>query len=278
METFRYISLGAGVQSSVLLLMASEGYFEDDTPDIAYFADTMWEPKDVYSHLDWLETVSNIPIERVSNGRSLKDDVSNNVQQNGRPLGGGPIPTFTINQHGKTGMAIRQCTQTYKIQPIMDAVRNALGVSRILSTKNHVEAWLGISLDEATRTRTPKEKYLTYRYPLIEKEMTRQDARDWFASHYPERELPRSACVGCPFHSSEEWLNIKFKDPEEFQEAVEIDKRIRTGYETPSFQGHRFLHWRAMPLDEAVKRDERDDEVSKAQGRFDFDCTGHCYT
>ena len=37
------ISLGGGVQSSVLALMAGENAF-DRTPDYAIFADTRWEP------------------------------------------------------------------------------------------------------------------------------------------------------------------------------------------------------------------------------------------
>jgi hypothetical protein len=41
----RIISLGAGVQSSAMLLMALEGRFED-MPDCAIFADTQDEPKE----------------------------------------------------------------------------------------------------------------------------------------------------------------------------------------------------------------------------------------
>ena len=44
------LSLGGGVQSSVMALMAGEGAF-DSTPDCAIFADTRWEPPGVYEHL-----------------------------------------------------------------------------------------------------------------------------------------------------------------------------------------------------------------------------------
>ena len=67
------LSLGAGVQSSTLLLMAEAGEIEP-RPDAAIFADTGWEPAAVYQHLDWLETQTSIPIHRVSNGRNLYDD------------------------------------------------------------------------------------------------------------------------------------------------------------------------------------------------------------
>ena len=53
MKRLTVISLGGGVQSSVMALMASEGAF-DRVPDCAVFADTHWEPPSLYSHLEWL--------------------------------------------------------------------------------------------------------------------------------------------------------------------------------------------------------------------------------
>mgnify|MGYP006407382703 CR=1 FL=1 len=47
--TLRVLSLGAGVQSSVLALMAAKGLVTK--PDVAIFADTQWEPQSVYDHL-----------------------------------------------------------------------------------------------------------------------------------------------------------------------------------------------------------------------------------
>ena len=47
------ISLGGGVQSSVMALMAGESAF-DRVPDCAIFADTHWEPPSVYDHIEWL--------------------------------------------------------------------------------------------------------------------------------------------------------------------------------------------------------------------------------
>lgn len=47
------LSLGAGVQSTTMLLMAAAGELEP-LPELAIFADTGWEPATVYEHLDWL--------------------------------------------------------------------------------------------------------------------------------------------------------------------------------------------------------------------------------
>jgi len=48
------LSLGAGVQSSTLALMAAKGEVTP-MPDFAIFADTQSEPESVYKWLDWLE-------------------------------------------------------------------------------------------------------------------------------------------------------------------------------------------------------------------------------
>jgi len=39
-------------------------------------------------------------------------------------------------------------------------------------------------------------------------------------------EVPRSACVFCPFHSDAEWLRIK-QNPTDWQRAVQIDEALR---------------------------------------------------
>ena len=70
----RCLSLGAGVQSSAMILMADRGDF-GDVPEHAIFADTQSEPPWVYEHLSWLESeIKHIKIHRVTAG-SLENDV-----------------------------------------------------------------------------------------------------------------------------------------------------------------------------------------------------------
>lgn len=74
--TMRILSLGAGVQSTALLLLSAKG--ELPLLDAAIFADTGSEPAVVYDHLDRLEAEvarpAGIPIHRVSYG-NLGDDL-----------------------------------------------------------------------------------------------------------------------------------------------------------------------------------------------------------
>jgi len=70
------ISLGAGVQSSAMALMAAYGEIEP-MPDCAVFADTGWEPPAVYEHLDWLEAELPFPVYRVTAGNIRADLIEN---------------------------------------------------------------------------------------------------------------------------------------------------------------------------------------------------------
>lgn len=54
MKSIRILSLGAGVQSSALALMAKHGEISGDMPVAAIFADTKAEPRRVYEWLNWL--------------------------------------------------------------------------------------------------------------------------------------------------------------------------------------------------------------------------------
>jgi hypothetical protein len=56
----RALSLGAGVQSTTLALLAAHGEI-GPMPDCAIFADTGWEPAAVYRHLEWLTSGNVLP-------------------------------------------------------------------------------------------------------------------------------------------------------------------------------------------------------------------------
>lgn len=71
----KVLSLGAGVQSTTVLLMSCLG--ELPKLDCAIFADTGWEPRAVYEHLAaWLKGYAaehGIPVHQVSAGNIRAD-------------------------------------------------------------------------------------------------------------------------------------------------------------------------------------------------------------
>ena len=115
--TLTVISLGGGVQSSVMALMANEGAF-DRLPDCAIFADTRWEPPSIYEHLTWLKDRLSFPLYVVDNGRSLREDVKALTNHSGS-RNYVDIPVYLKGRGGEgDGIGRRQCTDNYKIRPI----------------------------------------------------------------------------------------------------------------------------------------------------------------
>src|SRR5690606_21231854 len=79
------VSLGAGGQSTTMLLMAAHGEITAKR-DAAICAETGWEPARVYRHLDWLTEEAarySIKIIRVSNG-NIRDDLYRAVNEGTR--------------------------------------------------------------------------------------------------------------------------------------------------------------------------------------------------
>ena len=238
------LSLGAGVQSSTVFLMSCRGLLPK--LDCAIFADTQWEPKAVY---EWLEVLqgegdkAGIPIHRVSHG-SLRDDMLKSTQPKTEESGRwASIPLFTDD--GATfGQIRRQCTKEYKIGPIEKKVRELWGDEK--RTAGCVSQWMGISGDEMRQCRTSRNYWIMFYYPLIfafDRPWHRLDCMNWLI-HQGFPDVPRSACIGCPYHSDDEWRSIK-NNPEEWADAVEFDAAIRIG---EGMRAERFLHRSCKPL------------------------------
>ena len=112
--TLTVLSLGGGVQSSVMALMASQGAF-DRIPDCAIFADTHWEPPSIYEHIEWLAGQLRFPLHVVDNGRSLREDVKALTNHSGS-RSYVDIPGYLKGRDGQgDGIGRRQCTTNYKI-------------------------------------------------------------------------------------------------------------------------------------------------------------------
>ena len=227
-QPFRSLSLGAGVQSTVLALMAERGEYGLPKPDVAIFADTGWEPQSVYDHLSWLEQQISYPIIRVNNGNIKTNILAGRGTHGEKYLG---IPAHLTDQNGKAiGMANRQCTAKYKIKPINEKIKELLGVpkgQRVPKGKR-AEIWIGISADEITRAKPSREEWSSNRHPLLELGLGRAQLLNWFNENYPGHYLPRSACIGCPYKSDSEWKWLRDNDPAAFDEAKFIDTAIRT--------------------------------------------------
>jgi hypothetical protein len=262
------ISLGAGVQSSTLAMMAAHGEVTP-MPDCAIFADTMAEPLAVYKHLDWLETQLPYPVHRV-----CWDDLEAKAvevvprKKDGKRYIRGYIPAFM-----ESGLLSRTCTGNFKIFPVKRKVKELLGLRKQdrWPKEHSVTIWLGISMDEIQRMKVSVDPWQKFAHPLIDKKMTRQHCKDWMVNNgYPVP--PRSACIFCPFRSNEEWLNL---DQPDFLRAVEFENKLQNGAQKSIddgiLQDLPYLHSSRIPIGEVNFTSQKDNQ-------FDWidECEGMC--
>jgi hypothetical protein len=262
----RVLSLGAGVQSSTIALMAAAG--ELPMPDCAIFADVQSEPDSVYRWLDWLEQQLPFPVYRVTRGILSEECLivktsKNNTQyvQHSPPL------YMKDNSTGETGIMMRQCTSNFKIRVIIQKLRELGG------KKSGVEQLIGISMDEIQRMKPARDKWITNVFPLIDKRMSRGHCLEWLKDHgYPEP--PRSSCWFCPYHSAKEWQRLKTDEPESFAKAVKFEKDFQEMVkQIPGFRGTSFLHNSCKSLNSI---DFEHLSNSRQIDLFNNECEGMC--
>ena len=281
-NTFVIISLGAGVQSYCMYLMACLGCF--GRVDCAIFADTQSEPHWVYDALDYLEKTGGhiIPIIRETSGNLGEDWFSGQVSRRdpNTLVNGASLPVHLKGENGKKGMGARTCTSRYKMIPLRRAIRRFIGVrpgARVPDSV-HVRSLIGISIDEAQRMKPAKEKWITHIYPLIDAGMSRADCLMWIQDAGRPRPK-RSACYFCPYRSDAEWRDLQ-SSPEEWARAVIFDERLRSqirylsaaATEKSVWRGVPFLHASLKPLSE-VKLKGGDEPVAD---QFNNECEGMC--
>ena len=138
-----------------------------------------------------------------------------------------------------------------------------------------VYQWIGISTDEYVRVKDSRLHYTRHRYPLIDDvSFSRGDCKAWFAQNFPGRELPRSACCGCPYRTDAEWDAMKRTDPVSWADAVEVDELMRLSPEAKArFDGEIYLHKSLTPLGDV---DLKPAAESPQLSLFDNECEGMC--
>lgn len=270
-KAIRILSLGAGVQSTTVLLMMLKG--EIEMADHVIFADVGWEPDNVYTHLEKLKGImskADIPFHQVSAG-NIRADAMN--EGDGRFPS---MPFFVKNDQGKMGMVRRQCTSDYKIAPLLKKQRELAGLKKGERSKDHlVTTIIGISVDESQRMRDPAFSWIRNEYPLVDMKITRQDCIDWCETNNYDRP-PRSACIGCPFKSQDEWRLLKLQ-PKEWSDAVAFDHGLRTNKRLLTrFDGQVFLHRSGVPLDEVDLRTDDEKGIWGLFDGFNQECEGMC--
>ena len=157
------------------------------------------------------------------------------IKTNGRTRLDTP-PYWTPGKR-EVGTLKQACTKHYKIAPMDRAVRLWLKRRWGIGLRNHralrtgaVEKWIGFTADEQPRadsvTRSKHQRYVSFRFPLIDDGLTKSDIVDEFIS----RGLPlpeRSMCNACPYHGLRSLKQMHDERPVDWAQAVAVDESIR---------------------------------------------------
>lgn len=191
MREFNVLNLGAGLQSSRILLGACRG--ELPKFDACVFADTQWEPRAVYKNLEFLSgeaAKAGMQIHVRTKGNLREDAIE--FRRDRRSADGkrfASIPTFIKNLDGSQGRVKRQCTREYKIDVVESFIRREL-----LELKPNaripkgvvVRQWFGISSDEQSRAVFPgrlETKEIKIGVDLFGLDITIKRKR-WYPTHW----------------------------------------------------------------------------------------------
>lgn len=232
-EFLNILSLGAGRQSSYLLIKSLEGKVLPRV-DYAIFADTGNEPSYVYSFLDQLkESVwerFRFEINTVKASDIVEDTLdfcTGKSQSNNSP------PFFLY----PSGILRRHCTLHYKIRPVRRFIRSIMD-------GHPIKLMIGISLDEMERMSVSDVQYIQHIYPLIESRIRVSQ----IMAEFPTLNIgipAKSSCKICPYHSDKYWYQFKRQFYSEFLETCEFDKTIRL---FPKLRSRAFLHKSCISL------------------------------
>lgn len=243
----RVISYGGGVQSTALLVLATQGRIGH--VDAALFAN-VGDDSEHPATLDYVRDVAvpfgekhGIPVHELRRTRANGDTVDLYDLITDPERRSHVIPV----RLGRSGMpGGRACTADFKVKVVTRWLK-----ARGASDDTPVTRLIGISTDEVHRVNAGKsERGEVREYPLIGLGLNRSACIQIIAdAGLPVP--PKSACWFCPFHSTEAWRTMRRDEPDLFDRAADLEdelraKSIRNG------QGPVWLSTALIPLRDAI--------------------------
>lgn len=238
----KILSCGAGMQSTALALMScanklivenrADGFnftHTEKTPiyDAVIFCDLSLEPSWVMNQVYFIQQAcewAGIPFYILKS--NLYDDYMNNFGVKRVTS----IPFWSVDEEGKKGKMMRNCTLDYKITLIQNFVRwELLGYKKGARTKPEDikahEMHLGFSKEEEGRCSENPHKMFINKFPLCEMNIVRADNYAYIKDVWG-LETKASACCFCPFHTNYFFEFLKRNNREEYKKTVEFDQRL----------------------------------------------------
>jgi hypothetical protein len=216
MNRIQVWSSGGGTQSCAIAALIVRGELR---PDISVIVDTEREVSQTWQYHNAIIVPAlaavGVKIHRVEKSKYAKVDLLGG--KNGNTV---LLPVFSLHD-GKQNKLPTRCSNEWKARVVQRFVRE------LMPKAKGFDIWLGISRDEAHRMKVGHTGKWQYRHPLIDngRMMSRQDCISLIKSMgWPEP--PRSRCWMCPNQSPREWKDLRDNYPAEYQQAMELEKRL----------------------------------------------------
>jgi len=203
-------SCGAGVDSVAIAVLICSGRLP--LPDIAVMSDNGYDAEYTW---EYVNEILKPNLEKVDVSLNIVDtkDVTILITTDGYVS----IPMFVDTNDGPTKYRTH-CSNSFKTYPILQWLKKQ-GVKRCIN-------WIGVAADESRRAKPSKLKWVKYKYPLVDLNLSRSDCKRLIRSYgWPVPE--RSSCIMCPNKTDDDWVTLKRLSPLDFARAVEIEREIR---------------------------------------------------
>lgn len=226
----RIFSSGGGKQSIAALVLSAQGAIDfpihvfcnvgvdSENPETLRYVEEYAKPYAEDHNIAFHEIIKKKgrkPAKGIADTRP-QETVYSRAMADNRTIG---IPVF---MPGSGAPGRRNCTVDFKIMQV-NRVARELGAT----DTNPAQIGIGISLDEFQRmsSNDPDRLYVQKVYPLIDLRLTRGDCESIIRrAGLPVP--PKSSCYFCPFHSMATWYELKNEQPELFDKAVEMERRM----------------------------------------------------
>jgi hypothetical protein len=242
-------SSGGGTQSAAITALIVQGRLPK--PDFCLIADTGHEVQSTWDY--WHAIIEpelasvgvkaeRIPLDFKIIPEHGKDWLSHNRNTV-------LLPLYT-DQSGDYGKLSGFCSARWKVEVVNRYLSRVYGL-----TRSKFRKWIGFSFDESKRINRMMQgeeyKRGLIRFPLADGLAIKRDQAIQLVRDMGWPEPPRSRCYMCPNQSNREWHDVQRNYPEQFQEALQIEREIR------SVDPHAYFHGSFTPL---YRVDFSDDE------------------
>ena len=207
MTQITVLSLGGGLQSTVIAEMALDDNYPMPVPDWMIHSDTGAESEMTQ------ETIARIGELCELKGVNFAITKNTNINQ--------PIHEYYLERGIIPMPKNAQCTMKFKIQPMNNFVQTLVDKSL---PKPWVTMQIGITTDEAHRQRESDRKYIKNTYPLIELGISRRQCRNWMIENRPDIKVAKSGCFHCHYQGAKQWAKLRRENPELFEIARKMEE------------------------------------------------------